>query len=516
MFKKLLVANRGEIALRVMRTCRDLGIATVAVYSEADRTSLHVRYADEAYLLGPGVPGESYLKIERVVDAAKRSGADAIHPGYGFLAENPAFVDACEEAGIAFVGPSSRTMRLLGDKIAARRLAQEAGVPIIPGVENAVGFKEALAAADRLGYPVLVKAVSGGGGKGIRAVSSHEEMEAALRVAGSEAASAFGDHSVYIEKFLDTVRHIEVQFLADGNGNVVTVGERECSIQRRHQKLIEESPSPAVDSALREALSEATVKLARAAGYRSAGTAEFLLDETRLYYFLEINARLQVEHPVTELVTGADLVAEQLRIASGEAMTIRQEDVALRGWAIECRIAAEDPFRDFLPSLGRVDYVREPAGAGIRVDSALFAGCDITYHYDPMIAKVLAWGHDRGEAIRRLRRALAEFVIVGVDTNLPLHLRILDDERFIAGDISTTFLEREFTLRPAKDDEERNVALLVAAVLSHRRDKRARAAISRRDGNVWRRQGRELGMRGGEEMVRGRRSEGMVWRPNIE
>ncbi|MCJ7490950.1 MAG: acetyl-CoA carboxylase biotin carboxylase subunit [Dehalococcoidia bacterium] len=498
MFKKLLVANRGEIALRVMRTCRELGIATVAVYSEADRTSLHVRYADEAYLLGPGTPGESYLNIERVIDAARRSQVEAIHPGYGFLADNPAFVDACEQAGIAFVGPSSRTMRLLGDKIAARRLAAEAGVPVVPGEENAASFEEALAAADRLGYPVLVKAVSGGGGKGIRLVGSRTEMEAALRVAGSEAASAFGDHNLYIEKFLDRVRHVEVQFLADAHGNVVALGERECSIQRRHQKLIEESPSPAIDASLREKLCAASVEVARAAGYRNAGTAEFLLDEDGRFYFLEINARLQVEHPVTELVTGIDLVAEQLRIAAGERLSFGQEDVELRGWAIECRIAAEDPFRDFLPSLGRVDYVSEPAGPGIRVDSALFAGSDIPYYYDPMIAKVLAWGHDRDEAVRRMRRALAEFVVVGIDTNVPLHLRILRDPRFLAGDIHTTFLEREFEVTAGSDDEGRRIALLAAAVLAHRREKQVRVAISARDGGAWKTYQRQAAMRGGE------------------
>lgn len=498
MFKKLLVANRGEIALRVMRTCRELGIATVAVYSEADRTSLHVRYADEAYLLGPGTPGESYLNVERVMDAARRSHAEAIHPGYGFLAENPAFVDACEAAGVVFVGPTSRTMRLLGDKIAARKLAAEAGVPVVPGEENASTFEGALAAADRLGYPVLVKAVSGGGGKGIRLVGSHGEMEAALRVAGSEAASAFGDHNLYVEKFLERVRHVEVQFLADAYGKIVALGERECSIQRRHQKLIEESPSPAIDATMRERLCAASVEVARAAGYSNAGTAEFLVDETGSFYFLEINARLQVEHPVTELVTGMDLVAEQLRIAAGERLSFGQEDIELRGWAIECRVAAEDPFRDFLPSLGRVDYVSEPAGPGIRVDSALFAGSDIPYYYDPMIAKVLAWGHDRDEAIRRMQRALSEFVVVGVDTNVPLHLRILRDPRFLAGDIHTTFLEREFEAAPGSDDEEKLVALLAAAVLAHRRDKQVRAAISARDASAWKTYRRQAAMRGDE------------------
>ena len=505
-FKKLLIANRGEIALRIMRTCRELGIATVAVYSEADRTSLHVRYADEAHLLGPGTPGESYLNIQRVMDAAQRSGAEAIHPGYGFLAENPAFVDACEAAGVIFVGPSSRTMRLLGDKIAARKLAADAGVPVVPGEENVASADEALTAADRLGYPVLVKAVSGGGGKGIRLVGSRDEMEAALRVAGTEAASAFGDHNLYIEKFLERVRHVEVQFLADSHGGIVALGERECSIQRRHQKLIEESPSSAVDAALREKLCAASVEVARAAGYSNAGTAEFLVDDAGRFYFLEINARLQVEHPVTELVSGIDLVAEQLRIAAGERLSFTQ-DVESRGWAIECRIAAEGP--DFLPSLGRVDYVSEPAGPGIRVDSALFAGADIPYYYDPMIAKVIVWGHDREEAIRRMQRALAEFVVVGVDTNVPLHLRILRDPRFLAGDIHTTFLEREFEATPGSDDEEKRVALLAAALLAHRRDKRVRASISARDGSGWKTYRRQAAMRG--EQTRN-----ATWRRSID
>jgi acetyl-CoA carboxylase biotin carboxylase subunit len=512
-FKKLLVANRGEIALRVMRTCREMGIATVAVYSEADRTSLHVRYADEAHLLGPGTPGESYLNMRRVMDIAKRCGAEAVHPGYGFLAENPSFVGACERAGIVFVGPTSRTMRLLGDKIAARKLAAKAGVPVVPGAEDVASFEEALAAADGLGYPVLVKAVSGGGGKGIRVVASRSEMEAGLRVAGSEAASAFGDHKLYVEKFLKDVRHVEVQFLADRHGGIVALGERECSVQRRHQKLLEESPSPAVDAPLREKLCEVAVAVARAARYRNAGTAEFLLQDDGRFHFLEINARLQVEHPVTELVTGIDLVAEQLRIASGERLSLAQEDVELRGWAMECRIAAEDPFRDFLPSLGRVDYVSQPAGPGIRVDSALFAGMDIPYYYDPMIAKVLAWGHDRDEAIGRLQRALAEFVVVGVDSNIPLHLQLLRDPRFLAGKVHTTFLEREFAASPGSDDEGRQAALLVAAVLAHCREKQVRAAISTRDGSAWKAQRRLASMRGGEA-ERGPSSEsgGASWR----
>jgi acetyl-CoA carboxylase biotin carboxylase subunit len=496
LFKKLLVANRGEIALRIIRTCREMGIAVVAVYSDADSAALHVRYADEAYLLGPAAAGESYLNIDRVIDAAVRSGVEAIHPGYGFLAENPAFVDACDRAGIAFIGPSARAMRLLGDKIVARRLAAEAGVPVIPGEDAVTGHDGALAAAERLGYPVLVKAVSGGGGKGIRLVRDRAEMEAALRLAGSEASSAFGDHTLYIEKLLENVRHVEVQFLADAFSNVVSLGERECSIQRRHQKLIEESPSPAVDASLRHALSAAAVKIAQAAGYRNAGTVEFLLDAEGRFHFIEVNARLQVEHPVTELVTGVDLVAEQLRLAAGERLA--SDSVELRGWALECRLAAEDPYNDFLPSLGRVDFVSQPAGPGIRVDSALFAGCDVSYYYDPMLAKVIAWGHDRGEAVRRMRRALAEFVIVGVDTNIPLHLQLLEDPRFLVGDIRTTFLESEFKIAVPSGEEDRQVALLAAAALAQRRDRRSRDVVSAKDGGGWKAQQRLAGLRGGE------------------
>jgi acetyl-CoA carboxylase biotin carboxylase subunit len=491
LFKKLLVANRGEIALRVMRTCREMGIRTVAVYSDVDRAALPVRYADEAYLLGPGTPRESYLNIKRIIEVAKRCGAEAIHPGYGFLAENASFVDACDRRGIVFVGPSAGTMRLLGDKVAARRLVAEAGVPVVPGEDSAVGPREALAAAERLGYPVLIKAVAGGGGKGIRLVRDAQEMEAALRVAGSEAAAAFGNDSVYIEKLLAPVRHVEVQFIADGQGNVVTLGERECSIQRRHQKLIEESPSPAPDSSLRERLWAAAVAIARAAGYRNAGTVEFLLDESGGFYFLEVNTRLQVEHPVTELVTGIDLVAEQLRVAAGEGLSYRQEEITLTGWALECRIAAEDPFNDFLPSLGRVSHVSEPSGPGVRVDSALYAGGEIPYHYDPMVAKVITWGRTRDEAIERMRRALREFIVIGVETNIPLHLQLLDDPRFQAGRLHTGFLENEFSLVAPQGGEEERAALLAAALLAHRRRNQlsAEASLSG-DGGGWQAAGR--------------------------
>ncbi len=510
MFKKLLVANRGEIALRVMRTCREMGIGTVAVFSDVDRLSRHVRYADEAYLLGAGAPRESYLSIERIIEVAKRCGAEAIHPGYGFLAENAAFADACEQNGIVFVGPTAETIRLMGDKVAARRLAEGAGVPVVPGEDSVAGPEEALATAERLGYPVLIKAAAGGGGKGIRLVRNLEDMESALRVAGSEAANAFGDHSLYIEKLLEPVRHVEVQFIADGRGNVVVLGERECSIQRRHQKLIEESPSTALDSSLRERLYGDSVKIARVANYRNAGTVEFLLDDGGNAYFLEVNTRLQVEHPVTELVTGIDLVAEQLRIAAGEGLSYRQDDIRLSGWALECRIAAEDPFNDFLPSLGRVDFVSEPSGPGIRVDSALYAGCEIPYYYDPMVAKVITWGRTRDEAIERMRRALREFVVIGVETNIPFHLQILDDARFQAGQLHTGLLENEFSLVVPSAGEEERVAMLAAALLTHRRRNQPAGAGLSGNGGGWQVAGREAEIRD-RLWVRG----GVGWRRSI-
>ncbi len=510
MFKKLLVANRGEIALRVIRTCREMGIPTVAVYSDVDRAALHVRYADEAYLLGAGPPRESYLNKGRIIEVARQCGAEAIHPGYGFLAENASFVDACERSGLAFVGPSAKTMRLMGDKVTARRLVAEVGVPVVPGEDKAASPGDALAAAERLGYPVLIKAIAGGGGKGIRLVRSVQEMEAALSVAGSEAATAFGDHSLYIEKLLEPVRHVEVQFIADGQGNVVALGERECSIQRRHQKLIEESPSMAVSDSLREELCAAAVTVARAASYRNAGTVEFLLDERGKFYFLEVNTRLQVEHPVTELVSGIDLVADQLRVAAGEGLPYRQEDVHLSGWALECRITAEDPFNDFMPSLGRVDYVSEPSGPGVRVDSALHAGGELPYYYDPMVAKVITWGRTRDEAVRRMLRALREFIVVGVDTNIPFHLQMLEDPRFLAGRLHTAFLEKEFSLAVPQADEEQQVALLAAAILTHQRKNR-RAVAPSPNGSGWKAAGRLAGLRGREWAARG-----TGWRRSID
>jgi acetyl-CoA carboxylase biotin carboxylase subunit len=491
-FKKILVANRGEIALRVMRTCRELGIATVAVYSDVDRNALHVRYADEAYLLGAGPPRESYLNAARVVEVAQQAGADALHPGYGFLSENADFAQACRDAGITFIGPSPEAMRLLGDKVAARKRMREAGVPVVPGTEGEVEPDEAARLADEIGYPVLIKAAAGGGGKGIRQVPDASEMERALRVAASEAASAFGHGGVYVEKYLSPVRHIEVQVIADAHGNAVALGERECSIQRRHQKLLEESPSVAVDEELRARMLAAAVAGAQASGYQNAGTVEFLVDRDGKFYFLEVNARLQVEHPVTELCVGRDLVADQIRVAAGEPLPYRQEDIRPAGHAIECRISAEDPYNNFLPSLGHVDWVEEPAGPGVRVDSSLYSGGEIPYHYDPMLAKVICWGPDRPAAVQRMLRALREYIVVGIQTNIPFHLQLLTDPRFLAGEFHTGWLEQEFTMASRDGQPDQQAALLVAAVLAHQRKRRppapdAQAAAS---GSAWRAAGR--------------------------
>lgn len=468
MFGKVLVANRGEIALRVLRACRDLGIRAVAVYSEADALSLHARYADEAYCIGGAPAAESYLNAAKIIETAVRCGAEAVHPGYGFLSEQVAFAEACAAAGLVFIGPSPRALWLLGDKIAARRLAAAAGVPTVPGTPGRVSPEEARTAAASIGYPLMIKAAAGGGGKGIRRIHTPEDLEAALRAAAWEAQASFGDPGLYLERYLDPVRHIEVQVLADKHGAVVHLGERECSIQRRSQKLIEESPSTAVDEHLRLRLGEAAVAIARAAGYENAGTMEFLLDTSGNFYFIEANARLQVEHGVTEMVTGIDLVREQLRLAAGEPLGYGQEEVELRGWAMEFRILAEDVENGFLPCLGRVSHVREPSGPGVRVDSALFAGMEVSQHYDSLLAKLIVWGRDRAEATARARRALAEYEIVGMKTTLPFHRQLLADEAFLAGESDTHFVERRF--QPAREGgAEAESALIAAAVLSHRR-----------------------------------------------
>ena len=467
-FAKVLIANRGEIAVRVIRACREMGIATVAVFSEADREALHVLQADEAVAIGPAPPAESYLNQDRIIAAARATGAQAIHPGYGFLAENAAFAEACAAAGLVFIGPPPAAVRAMGDKMAARRVAIKLGVPLVPGTsEPLADGAEAARVAREIGYPVMIKAAMGGGGKGMRLVHAYAELEGALRAARSEAGSAFGDASVYIERYVAAPRHVEVQILADAHGTVVHLGERECSIQRRHQKLVEETPSVAVDPDLRQRMWAAAVAGAKASGYQNAGTVEFLVDAEKNFYFLEVNARLQVEHPVTEACTGLDLVAEQIRVAAGDKLSFSQDDIQPRGHAIECRISAEDPYNNFLPSLGHIDWVDEPSGPGVRVDSSLFSGIEVPYHYDPMLAKVICWGPTRDIAVQRMLRALREYVVVGIQTNIPFHLQLLTDERFLRGEFHTGFLETEFTLAPLDGHPDEQTALLAAALLVH-------------------------------------------------
>ncbi len=477
-FRKVLIANRGEIAVRVIRGCREMGIASVAVFSEADRESLHVLLADEAVLLGPPPAAESYLAVDRIIAAARATGADAVHPGYGFLAENAAFAEACGAAGLVFIGPPPAAIRSMGDKMAARRVALQMKVPVVPGTERPLGDDaEAARIATEVGYPVMVKAAMGGGGKGMRLVRTPGELPGALRAARSEASAAFGDAAVYIERYVEEPRHIEVQVLGDGHGHVVHLGERECSIQRRHQKLIEESPSPFVDPDLRRRMGEAACRIAAAVGYVNAGTVEFLVDGDRNFYFLEMNTRLQVEHPVTELVTGRDLVKQQLRIAAGEKLGFTQDDVAWNGWAIECRINAEDPYAGFIPSPGRIVSLRPASGPWVRDDSGVYSGYTIPRFYDTLMAKLIVWGSDREAAIACMTRALAEYKVVGVQTTIPILQHIMRDEDFVAGRLSTQFLERLMGVdRPEAAGRRRTVALIAAALAAYdRAGKRAPA-----------------------------------------
>ncbi len=467
---KVLVANRGEIAVRVIRACRELGIGTVAVFSDADREALHVLMADEAYPIGPSPAAESYLAIDRIVRVAKAAGADAVHPGYGFLAENPAFAEACTAAGLVFVGPPPAAIRAMGDKTAARRLARRMGVPLVPGsLEPVADDEDARRAAGELGYPVMIKAAMGGGGKGMRLVRRPEDMPLALRMARGEAGSAFGDAAIYLERAVAHPRHIEVQVLADAHGHVVHLGERECSIQRRHQKLVEECPSPLVDAALRERLGDAACRVARAAGYVNAGTVEFLVDAEGSFYFLEMNTRLQVEHPVTELVTGLDLVHTQLRIAAGESLGYGQADVEWRGVAIECRINAEDPFAGWLPSPGTVTAVRVPEGPGVRNDSGVYPGYTVPRFYDTLLAKLIVWAPDRAMAIERMARALAEYRIAGVRTTVPALSRIVTHPDFRAARLSTDFLDRVMPDLRAAEGRHASIALIAAALAHYER-----------------------------------------------
>jgi acetyl-CoA carboxylase, biotin carboxylase subunit len=441
-FAKLLVANRGEIAVRIIRACRELDIRTVAVYSQADAESLHVQLADEAVCIGPPPATQSYLKPDRILSAAAITGAEAVHPGYGFLAENAHFAEICEQCGLVFVGPTARSIRQMGDKAAARRTAEEHGVPVLPGSRHPVrDLEEARRLAREIGFPLIIKASAGGGGKGMRVVEAPDGLESALATAAAEAAAAFGDAAVYLERFLPDPRHIEIQVLLDGEGRGVHLGERDCSIQRRHQKLLEESPSPALTEARRQAMGEAAIRIAQAADYRNAGTVEFLLDPQGHYYFMEMNTRIQVEHPVTEMVTGLDLVQAQIRIAAGEPLPAAQATIRTTGHSLECRINAEDPLR-FLPSPGRIQGLRLPGGPGVRVDTHVYAGYTVPPHYDSLLAKLIVHAPTRLEAIARMRRALTEVRVEGIQTTLSVHQRILADSDFVAGRTSTQFLTR--------------------------------------------------------------------------
>jgi acetyl-CoA carboxylase biotin carboxylase subunit len=477
MFNKVLIANRGEIAVRILRACRELGLQTVAVFSEADRDALHVRYADEAYLLGPAPARDSYLRIDKIIDIARQSGAGAIHPGYGFLAENEAFAQAVQEAGLVFIGPRPSAIAAMGDKMVARATVAAAGVPVVPGTEGEgnLSDQEIIAIAPKIGFPLLIKATAGGGGKGMREVQRPEDLPGLLQAARREAEASFGNGDVYLEKLLLQARHIEIQILADSHGNVIHLGERECSLQRRHQKLLEECPSPFMDQELRQEMGRLACEAAKAVEYLNAGTIEFLVDKDRNYYFLEMNTRLQVEHPVTEMVTGVDIVKEQIRIARGRKLRYQQEDIQLSGWAIECRINAEDPYNNFLPSTGLISEHLIPTGPGVRVDTGVHAGLEISPYYDSLISKLICWGETRGEAILRMRRALEEYRILGVSTNIPFHQKIMDSHRFMAGQYDTRFVEERFSMDEMGEGKEdlAEIAAIMATLVAHRGRQRA-------------------------------------------
>ncbi|MDX6611665.1 MAG: acetyl-CoA carboxylase, biotin carboxylase subunit [Blastocatellia bacterium] len=506
LFKKILIANRGEIAVRVIRACRDLSISPVAIYSEADAAALHVRLADEAVCIGPAASVDSYLNINAVIGAARQVNADAIHPGYGFLAENADFVRAASAARIVFIGPTAAAMEVMGSKTSARRAAIAAGVAVVPGTTEALKtFSEARDTAARFGYPIMLKAAAGGGGKGMRLVHSESELESSLAGAQSEAAAAFGNDAVYIEKAVEVPRHIEIQVFADTHGNVVHLGERECSIQRRHQKVIEECPSPINDPDLRARMGAAAVKIAQAVDYVGAGTVEFLLaDTTREFYFLEMNTRLQVEHPVTELVTGIDLVREQINVAAGARLSFTQDDVRWNGHAIECRVYAEDPENNFFPSPGRITFLRVPAGPGIRDDGGVSEGADVSIHYDPMISKLAAWGRTRDEAIDRLRRALDEYAVSGIKTTLPFFRQMVRDEEFRAGKLDTGFITRFLERRagdtadsadPREAQRKRDLAIIAAGLDYAGPQTPASPLAPATESNAWRIAGRSALLR---------------------
>ena len=498
MFNKVLIANRGEIAVRIIRACRELGIETVAVYSEADRQALHVRYADEAYLLGPAPSRESYLRGDKILEIAHRSGASAIHPGYGFLAERADFAQACIDAGLAFIGPKPSSIAAMGDKAVARSTVSTAGVAVVPGTEGegALGDEDLLRLAPQIGFPLLIKATAGGGGKGMREVRSLEELPALIHSARREAEAAFGDGNVYLEKLVEGARHIEIQILADQFGNTLYLGERECSLQRRHQKLLEEAPSPFIgdDDELRGRMGQVAVRAAESVGYVNAGTIEFLVDKDKNFFFLEMNTRLQVEHPVTEMVTGLDIVKEQIRIARGRPMRYSQESIRLNGWAIECRINAEDPYNNYLPSTGQITHILMPTGPGVRIDTGVYPGFEISPYYDSLISKLIVWGETRAEAILRMRRSLEEYKLVGVRTNIPFHQNLMDSHRFMGGQFDTRFVEERFSMDSAVSSRDFNpeAAAILATLVAHRQTRRAANIVQRgaRDTSNWKWLGR--------------------------
>jgi len=498
MFKKIIIANRGEIAVRIIRSCREMDIPTVAVYSDADRHGLHVRYADEAYHLGPSKASESYLRIDKILEIAKKCGADAIHPGYGFLAERADFSQACLDQGISFIGPKPSSIAAMGDKQVARDTVAKAGVPVVPGTEGQGDLSDEalLEIAPEIGFPLLIKPSAGGGGKGMREVTNIKEMPGLLAASRREAESSFGDGNIYLEKLIQGARHIEIQILADQHGNVIHLGERECSIQRRHQKLLEEAPSPFIgdDQNLRDKMGEVAVQAARAVDYINAGTIEFLVDKDKNYYFLEMNTRLQVEHPVTEAVTGIDIVKEQLKIASGQPINLKQEDIKMKGWAMECRINAEDPFRGFLPSTGVITQSVIPAGPGIRIDTGVYSGSEISPYYDALISKLIVHEETRDETIARMKRALDEYRVIGVRTNIPFHQTLLDNQDFLAGNFYTQFIE-ESDLHVGggqKDPTLPEIAALTAVLATHKQTQHSAISMQRgeRDTSNWKLAGR--------------------------
>ncbi len=495
MFGRVLVANRGEIAVRIIRALREMKIRSIAVFSDADRGALHVRMADEAEHIGPAPSADSYLRVDRILEAARKHGAEAIHPGYGFLSENAGFAAACAEAGVVFIGPSAESIRRLGSKTAARVLAKQAGAPVVPGSEEAAtNIEQARALARTIGYPVLLKAAAGGGGKGMRLVGEERQLESSIRDASSEAERAFQNGEIYIEKVIERPRHIEIQIAGDHYGNLVHLGERECSLQRRHQKVIEECPSPFVAKhpEMRAAMGDAALKIARAAGYDNLGTVEFLADQQGNFYFLEVNTRLQVEHPVTELVTGYDLVQLQLRIAAGEGLPFTQKDVQWRGWAMECRVSAEDPENQFFPSAGRIVQLNEPSGPAVRLDSGIYPGWTVPLEYDPLLAKLVTWGPDRNAAVRRLERALSEYAIAGIQTNIAFFREILNDPEFLAGNLSTEFIADFLARRKPRGEPppELDVAVALAVLAHFQTGREGTARASKTDSSRWLTEGR--------------------------